>query len=74
VFVKKSYLSSWVVTAMQSAHIRTNSSLSTPLKILDPPMLLLSVEHGDVIHDWPVCTTSQTGTFAPVSSLLSAPG
>jgi len=39
VFVKKSYLSSWVFTAMQSVHIRMNSSLSPPLKnILDPPM------------------------------------
>jgi len=35
VFVKKSYLSSWVFTHMQSvdsAHIRMNSSLSPPLK------------------------------------------
>jgi len=40
VFVKKSYLSSCVFTAMQSVHIRMNSSLSPPLKkILDPPML-----------------------------------
>jgi len=38
VFVKKSYLSSWVFPAMQSVHIRMNSSLSTPKKILDPPM------------------------------------
>jgi len=32
VFVKKSYLSSWVFTAMKSVHIRLNSSLSPPLK------------------------------------------
>jgi len=40
VFGKKSYLSSWVFTAMQSVHIRMNSSLSHPplKKILDPPM------------------------------------
>jgi len=30
--VKKSYLSNWVFTAMQSAHIRINSSLSPPRK------------------------------------------
>jgi len=30
VFVKKSYLSSWVFTVMQSVHIRMNLSLSTP--------------------------------------------
>jgi len=28
--VKKSYMSSWVFTAMQSVHIRMNSSLSPP--------------------------------------------
>jgi len=39
VFVKKSYLSSWVFTAMQSVHIRMNSSFSPALKkILDPPL------------------------------------
>jgi len=39
VFVKKSYLSSYVFTAMQSVHIRMNLSLSPPLKkILDLPM------------------------------------
>jgi len=39
VFVKKSYLSSWVFTAMQSVHILMNLSLCRPLKkILDPPM------------------------------------
>jgi len=32
VFVKKSYLSSWVFTAMQSIHIRMNSSLIPPKK------------------------------------------
>jgi len=32
VFVKKSYLSSWDFTVMQSVHIRMNSSLSPPLK------------------------------------------
>jgi len=32
VFVKKSYLRSWVFTAMQSVHIRMNLSLSPPLK------------------------------------------
>jgi len=32
VFVKKSYLNSWVFTAMQSVHIRMNLSLSPPLK------------------------------------------
>jgi len=32
VFVKKSYMSSCVFTAMQSVHIRMNSSLSPPLK------------------------------------------
>jgi len=38
-FVKKSYLSRWVFTAMQSLHIRMNSFLSPPpKKILDPPM------------------------------------
>jgi len=36
--LKKSYLSSWVFTAMQSVHIQMNSSLSPPKKILDPPM------------------------------------
>jgi len=30
VFVKKSYLSSWVFTAVQSVHIRMKSSLSLP--------------------------------------------
>ena len=30
--------SSWVFTDMQSVHIRMNSSLSPPKKILDPPM------------------------------------
>jgi len=30
VFVKKSYLSSWVFTAMQSVHIRMNLSLRPP--------------------------------------------
>jgi len=30
VFVKKSYMSSWVFTAMQSVHIRMNSSLIPP--------------------------------------------
>jgi len=30
VFVKKSYMSSWVFTTMQSVHIRMNSYLSTP--------------------------------------------
>jgi len=41
VFVKKSYLSSWVFTAMQSVRFRMNLSLSPPpKKILDPPMLL----------------------------------
>jgi len=48
VFVKKSYLSSWVFTHMQSVHIRMNLSLGPPLKeILDPPMyvhLILSLE------------------------------
>jgi len=34
VFVKKSYLSSWVFTAMQPVHIRMNSSLSPPYKNL----------------------------------------
>jgi len=39
VFVKKRYLSSWVFTAVQSVHIRMNSSLNPTLKkILDPPM------------------------------------
>jgi len=39
VFVKKSYLSSLIFTAMHSVHIRMNASLSPPLKkILDPPM------------------------------------
>jgi len=43
VFVKKSYLSSCVFTAMQSVHIRMNLSLSPPLKkILDPPMIATS--------------------------------
>jgi len=32
VFVKKSYLSTWVFTAMQSVHTWMNSSLSPPLK------------------------------------------
>jgi len=32
VFVKKRYLSNWVFTAMQSLHIRMNSSLSPPIK------------------------------------------
>jgi len=32
VFAKKSYLSSWVFAAMQSAHIRMKSSLSSPKK------------------------------------------
>jgi len=32
VLVKKSYMSSWVFTAMQSVHIRMNSCLSPPLK------------------------------------------
>jgi len=30
VFVKKSYLISWVFAAMQSVHIRMNSSLTPP--------------------------------------------
>ena len=40
VFVKESYMSGWVCIAMQSVHIRMNSSLSPPptKKILDPPM------------------------------------
>jgi len=33
VFVKKSYLSSWVFTAIQSVQIRINSFLSPPKKI-----------------------------------------
>jgi len=50
VFVKKSYLSSWVFTAMQSVHIRMNSSLSTSLqKILDPPMAV-SVAYAENFH------------------------
>ena len=44
VFAKKSYMSSWVFTAMQSVHIRMNSSLNPPLKkILDPPMTMTKV-------------------------------
>jgi len=39
----KKLLSNWVFTAMQSVHIRMNSSLSpSPKKILDPPMLQIS--------------------------------
>jgi len=38
VFLKKSYLNSWVFIAMQPVRIRMNSSLSPPAKILDPPM------------------------------------
>jgi len=30
VFVKKTYLRSWVIIAMQSIHVRVNSSLSPP--------------------------------------------
>ena len=37
--LKKSYLSSWVFTTMQSVYIRVNSSLSPPPQILDPPMV-----------------------------------
>jgi len=38
-FFKISYLSSWVFTAMQSVHIRMNSSLNPPpKKFLNPPM------------------------------------
>jgi len=44
VFVKISYLSSWVFTAMQSVHNRMNSSLSPSKKILDPPMQPLVAE------------------------------
>jgi len=47
VFIKKSYLSSWVFTAMQLVHIRMNPSLSRPLKkILDPPMLNPPLQTG----------------------------
>jgi len=34
-------VSSWVFTDMQSVHIRMNSSMSPPLKILDPPMIFV---------------------------------
>jgi len=43
--VKKSYMSSWVFTAMQSVHIRMNSSLSPLKKILDPPMIMIFTEY-----------------------------
>ena len=52
-FVKKSYLSSWVFTPMQSLHIRMNLFLSPPpKKILDPPMLGLVQLRTILLECW----------------------